>query len=175
MTAATRNHRAGRCSHEAARFGQTSLVGTENCHVRRGTCRCLCRRHDRSPRFHPTARRRRVDLGRSADVCRRVGEPVCRSCCRSGTDVSSAAPSRLQGPPSLVLGFGSNPRVLFHVVSCHVEGVAGVGPAKRACRLVVAGDEPDELGDQVVAAGEVPVGYDLALQDREEQLDLVHP
>jgi hypothetical protein len=54
--------------------------------------------------------------------------------------------------------------------SCN-EGVGGVRPFERPSVLVVVGDEREELGDEVVSRREVAVGDDLALQDREEQLD----
>ena len=57
------------------------------------------------------------------------------------------------------------------MISCNAEGVGGVGPAEWASGFVVVGDERDELGGQIVAAVEVAVPDDFALQDREEQFD----
>jgi len=52
-----------------------------------------------------------------------------------------------------------------------VEPDGALPGTTRLGRLVVVGDEGEQLGDKVLSRIEVAVADDLALQDREEQLD----
>jgi hypothetical protein len=60
------------------------------------------------------------------------------------------------------------------VPSC-LEGLAGVGPLERLGGLVVGLDVGEHLLGEVILAGEDAVLEQAAVQDREEDLDLVEP
>src|SRR5215212_5292811 len=55
------------------------------------------------------------------------------------------------------------------------EGTAVVGPAERGGATVVVLDEGDDAVGEVVDRVELAASEEAALQDREEELDLVQP
>jgi hypothetical protein len=55
--------------------------------------------------------------------------------------------------------------------SGRLAGLAVVGPFERSCGGVVVGDEAHDLGDEVVAGGELAAAQQPPGEDGEEQFD----
>src|SRR3990172_8990754 len=90
---------------------------------------------------------------------------------RSTSDVTNAA---RRAPHERTQAM--DPLVVSRVSHCELrdlEGAAVVGPSERPGMSVVVADEGDDAIREFVAAVELAVFEEPALQDREEKLDLV--
>ena len=109
---------------------------------------------------------------------RALGTQRCEDCNIFMTRVGIGGISPCCGEPvayeELVHRRVSNARVAVHAISCY-QRVGGVSPFERTGRRVIVDDELDEFGYQIIATTEIPIPDDLTLQNRKEQLNLVHP